>query len=281
MGVGPSFLLAVAVGIAGVGPAGAQLRRDALVQTVGAAETGEALFGVGVTRVTDAVFPLSGLNGDLTSAPVLHAAWAVGPRVAFEVKGAARQVLTIERRDRLPAVPLDRSVDEGTTRDVGDFELAVSFAPLGEPEGFSVGGYLGVKLPNSDETRGIGANTTDATIAALFSWLSGRWRTAGWFGVAILEAPSEAFEQNDAFAYAFESSWRAGPRWRLSLGTRGQMSTRRVSPRGTEDLGEIRTSVEWRRGPVAVDAGLGRGYSARSGDWHLRAGIAWLLAAEP
>lgn len=276
MRAGPSFVLAVAVGLAGSGPMAAQLRRDALVQTVGAAESGEALLGVGVTRVTDAAFPLSGLRGDLTAVPVLHAIWAVGPRVAFEVKGAARQVLSIDERDRLPAVALDPSVRDGTTRDVGDFELAVSFAPLGEPEGFSAGGHFGVKLPNSDETRGIGSNTTDVTIATLFSWLSGPWRAAGWFGVAILEAPSQTFEQNDAFAYALESSWRAGPRWRLSLGTRGRVSTRRVSPRGTEDLGEIRATVEWLRGPFAVDVGLGRGYSARSGDWNLSAGIAWL-----
>ncbi|WP_419948843.1 hypothetical protein [Candidatus Palauibacter sp.] len=281
MGAGPSFFLAVALGLAGTGPLAAQLRRDAFVQTVGAAASGEVLFGLGVTHITDAVFPLSGLSGDLTAAPVLHAVWAVGPRVAFEVRGAVRQVLSIDGSDRMPAVPLDPSVDDGTTRDVGDFELAVSFAPLGGPEGFSAGGHLGMKLPNSDETRGIGSNTTDVTIAALFSWLSGRWRAAGWFGVAILEAPSQIFEQNDAFAYAFESLWRASPRWRLSLGTRGRVSTRRLSPRGTEDLGEIRATVEWRRGPVAVDAGLGRGYSTASGDWNLRAGIAWRLAGGP
>ena len=281
MGAGPSLVLAVVVGLTGVGPAAAQLRRDALVQTVGATESGAALLGVGVTRIAGAVFPLSGLSGDLTAAPVLHAAWALGPRVAFEVRGAARQVLSIDGRDRPPAVQLDPSVRDGTTRDVGDFELAVSFAPLGGPRGFSAGGHLGVKLPNSDETRGIGSNTTDVTIAALFSWLSGRWRAAGWFGVAILEAPSQTFEQNDAFAYAFESLWEMSPGWSLSFGTRGRMSTRRVSPRGTEDLGEIRATVEWRRGSVAIDAGLGRGYSARSGDWNLRAGVAWLLAGGP
>ena len=97
------------------------------------------------------------------------------------------------------------------------------------------------------------------------------------FGVGILEAPTRSFEQNDVFAYAFESLWRVGPNWGLSLGTRGRASTRRVSPIGAGDLGEVRASVEWRRGKLAIDAGLGHGYSEMSGDWSLRAGVAWVL----
>ncbi|MDE2663843.1 MAG: hypothetical protein OXI39_12675 [Gemmatimonadota bacterium] len=259
-------------------PAQGQLRRDALVQPVGDTRSGEALIGAGVSRTANADFPLAGLGGDLTAFPELHAAWAVGPRIVFELKGAARKTLSIERRDSVSSVDLDPSLAGGTSRDVGDFELAVSFAPIGRATGFSAGGHLGVKLPNSDETRGIGLNTTDITIAALVSWGSARWRATGWFGVGILEAPIDVFEQNDAFAYAFEGQWDATPNWRLSVGTRGRASTRRVSPLGTGDLGEVRATVEWRRRPLAIDVGLGHGTTPLSGDWNLRAGVAWTLA---
>ena len=278
---GLSLLVAVLIGLGGAAPLSAQLRRDGLVPAVATAEPGDALFGVGVTHIADAVFPLGGLRGDLTSAPVLHAMWTIGPRVVFDVRGAVRQSLSIKAREGSPAVDLDPAVREGTTRDVGDFELAVSFAPIGRREGFSAGGHLGVKLPNSDETRGIGPNTTDVVIAALFSWGSARWRATGWFGVGILEVPAQPFEQNDAFAYAFESHWRATPDWRVSVGTHGRASTRRVSPLGAGDLGEVRATLEWRRGPIAVDAGVGHGYTEMSGAWTLRAGVAWLLHAEP
>ncbi|MYC88034.1 MAG: hypothetical protein F4X22_07335 [Gemmatimonadales bacterium] len=261
-------------------PAEGQLKRDALVQPVGLGG-GEALIGVGFTRTANAAFPLAGLEGDLNAFPVLHAVWAIGPHAVLELKGAARKALSIEARDPAPAIELDPSVRDGTTRDVGDFEVAVSLAPLGGPMGFSAGAHVGVKLPNSDETRGIGTNTTDVTIAALFSWGSARWRATGWFGVGILEVPIEPFEQNDAFAYAFEALWDATRNWRLSVGTRGRTSTRRVSPLGTGDLGEFRATVEWRRGPIAIDAGLGRGTTALSGDWNLRAGVAWTLARDP
>ncbi len=259
-------------------PAEGQLRREALVQPVGGARSGEALLGVGASRTANADFPLAGLGGDVTAFPEFHAAWAIGPRVVFELKGAARKMLSIERRDAVSSVDLDPSLADGTSRDVGDFELAVSFAPIGGTTGFSAGGHLAVRLPNSDETRGIGLNTTDITIAALFSWGSARWRATGWFGVGILEVPIEPFEQNDAFAYAFEALWNAAPDWRLSIGTRGRTSTRRVSPLGTGDLGEFRATVEWRRGPFAIDAGFGHGTTALSGDWNLRAGVAWTLA---
>ncbi|WP_419162187.1 hypothetical protein [Candidatus Palauibacter sp.] len=271
----------MAIGVAGVAPATAQLRRDGLVQHVGTARSGDALIGIGVARVANAAFPLSGLTGDLTSAPVIHAAWAIGPRVVFEMKGAARQILAIDARDRTPPVALDPAVLGETTRDVGDFELSVSFAPLGGPKGFSAGGHLAVKLPNSDETKGIGPNTTDVTVAALFSWISTRWGATGWFGVGILEAPLQSFEQNDVFAYAFESWWTPGGDWRFSMGARGRTSTRRISPLGAGDLGEVRATIEWRRGPVAVDAGVGRGVTEMSGDWNLRAGAALLLAGNP
>ena len=259
-------------------PAEGQLKRDALVQPVGLGG-GEALIGVGFTRTANAAFPLAGLEGDLNAFPVLHAVWAIGPHAVLELKGAARKALSIEARDPAPAIELDPSVRDGTTRDVGDFEVAVSLAPLGGPMGFSAGAHVGVKLPNSDETRGIGTNTTDVTMAALFSWASARWRATGWFGVSILEVPAEPFEQNDAFAWAFEALWDAAPSWRLSVGTRGRASTRSISPPGTGDLGELRATVEWRRGPVAIDAALGHGTTEMSGDWNLRAGVAWTLAA--
>ncbi len=269
--------LAAALGVALAGPAAAQLKRDALVQPVGVGD-GQAIMGVGFTRTTNAAFPLAGLRGDLNAFPVLNAAWAIGPHAVLELKGAARKALEIEARDPAPAIEPDPSVRDGTTRDVGDFELAISLAPLGGPRGFSAGGHVGVKLPNSDETRGIGTNTTDVTIAALFSWASARWRATGWFGVGILEVPAEPFEQNDAFAYAFEALWDVAPTWRLSVGTRGRSSTRRVSPPGTGDLGELRATVEWRRGPVAIDGAVGHGTTEMSGDWNMRAGVAWTLA---
>ncbi|MYH08756.1 MAG: hypothetical protein F4143_01055 [Gemmatimonadales bacterium] len=273
----PAFL-AVALGIVLPATAAAQLKRDALVQPVGL-ERSEALIGIGFTRTTNAALPLAGHGGDLTAFPVLHAAWAIGPHAVAELKGAVRKVLSIESRDRAPAIALDPSVRDGTTRDVGDFEIGVSIAPLRGPGGFSAGGHLGVKLPNSDESMGIGTNTTDVTMAALFSWASARWRATGWFGVSILEVPAEPFEQNDAFAWAFEALWDAAPSWRLSVGTRGRASTRSISPPGTGDLGELRATVEWRRGPVAIDAALGHGTTEMSGDWNLRAGVAWTLAA--
>ena len=212
---------------------------------------------------------------------MLHATWAIGPRVVFDVRGAVRQSLSIKAREASPAVDLDPAVREGTTRDVGDFELAVSFAPIGRREGFFRRGAPGCEA--AQFRRDAGHRSKYDRCRDRGALLLGVRALAGhgWFGVGILEVPAQPFEQNDAFAYAFESHWRATPDWRVSVGTRGRASTRRVSPPGAGDLGEVRATLEWRRGPIAVDAGVGHGYTEMSGAWTLRAGVAWLLHAEP
>ncbi len=197
----------------------------------------------------------------------------------LEVRGAARQALRIKSRGQSSAVRLYPAVQSGgTTTDVGDFEVAFTFAPIGRAEGFAAGGHVGLKLPNSDERKGIGSNTTDVTLAGLFSWASPRWRTTGWFGVSILESPADLFEQNDVFAFAVESLWQVSRSWSIAAGTRGRISTRRISPAGAGDLGELRATAVWSRGSISVDAALGYGYTEMSGDWSLRGGVAWLLS---
>jgi len=240
--------------------------------------TGDVLLGLGIRHETGATFFLSGLSGDLTSLAVVHLAYGIGSRALFEVKGASWQVLSIDAATGETPVNLDPGVEDGVTADAGDFELALSFLPIGRVQGFSAGGHIVVKLPNSDEGRGIGSNTTDVTIAGLFSGGGARWRATGWMGVGILEAPVQPFVQNDVFAYAFEWLWRANRRLRLGVSVLGRASTRGRVPLGTEDRGELRVSGEWRLGQAAVDLALARGYTGMSGDWSLQAGLAWTLA---
>jgi len=260
----------------------AQLSRGSIVQPVADTRRGDVFFGIGVRHETNARFPVAGLTGDLTSYADLRFALGVGERALFEVRGPVRQVLAIDTRGSA-AVTLRPDVADGTTSDAGDFELSFSFLPLGSRRGFSAGGHVFVKLPNTNETRGVGPNTTDVTIAALLSWGAQSWRATGWAGVGILEAPVEAFEQNDVFSYAIEWSWEADERVRLALGARGRASTRGSVPLGTEDLGEVRVRGEWRVGGsrvggTRVDVGLGRGFAGNSGDWLFEAGVSWMVA---
>ena len=242
------------------------------------ATQGDALVSLGMRYETNIGFPLSGLQGDLTSAPYIHLAYALSDRSVFEIRGTAWQMLSVKSSQENPAVLLDPSVADGTTADVGDFELSFSFLPVGSPNGLSAGAHIVSKLPNTDETKGIGLNTTDVTIAALLSWGAENWRATGWIGVGILEAPVKSFEQNDVLSYAVEWLYRMNDHLRVAVGARGRASTRGVIPLGTEDLGEFLASGEWRIDQILLDVGFGHGFTRNSNDWLLEGGVTWALA---
>lgn len=274
---GPVLFLALAVCPAlavEAAPLAAQASRQTIVPPAPETRRGDLLVGVGIHRSFDATFPLAGLSGDMWSLGRLTFAYGLGDRVLLEVAGDVWRVLNIERRSG-PAVPLEPGVDDGTTADAGDFEISVAFTPLGAPRGLSGGALIGVKLPNSDERKGIGTNTTDVTLAALLSWGGERWRLGGLLGVGILEAPLEEFEQNDVLAYGVEGELDLATHGRLALGLEGRASTRDVVPLGTGDLAELRAAFEWRPREWGWDVAISRGLVGGAGEWSVGVGLSW------
>lgn len=259
--------------------AAAQLRRDPALQPVPDVRRGEWLIGLGAAIGFDAAFPLSGLSGDLASLGRLTFAYGLGDGVLLEIRGDAWRVLTIDERGE-SRVPLDPGVEDGRTSDAGDFRIGFLFTPIGSRSGFAAGGHVEVKLPNSDETKGIGPNTTDVRVAALASWGAARWRATGSLGIGILEAPLESFEQNDVLAYAAELLLKLGSRVRLALGVDGRAATRGRVLAGTEDLGALTLGADWRHGAWTIDAGVSRGLATSSADWSVGVGLSWSRLSE-
>lgn len=249
----------------------AQARRDPTVQPVSEVVAGNVLFGGGLAYGYGLSFPLSGLEGDLLSVGRLTIAYGLADRVLLEVRGDLWRTLSVDREGP-SAVPLDADALDGRSGDFGDFRIGFLFAPFGSSQGFSAGAHVEVKLPNSDEKKGIGVNTTDVRLALLGSYGSTRWRATASLGVGILEAPLENFEQNDVFVYAGEIVYRAGSRVRLALGVEGRASTRGRVPVGTEDVGEAVLGVDYHVGPWLLDMAMTGGVVADSPDWGIRVG---------
>lgn len=268
--------LALPVGVTG------QMRRDPSVQPVAEIRRGDLLVGVGLSYGANQTFPLLGLRGDLLSVGRLTLAYGLADAVILEIRGDLQNVLYLEPDPDAaperpePAVPLDPGTLDGTTHDFGDFRIGVLFAPIGSKEGLSAGGRLEVKLPNSDETRGIGTNTTDVRLSLLGGFGCGPVRATADLGVAILEAPLEGFEQNDVVVYSAELLYRMlEGRIRLALGLDGRAATRGHVLLGTEDLGEIRAGGEYAAGRLALDGEVALGYAGTSPDWAFRIGAAY------
>ena len=205
--------------------------------------------------------------------------YGLGARAAIGLSGAAFQRLKIGERTASPVV-LDPGVDDGVTTDAGDFIVTASFAPLGSSSGLSAGGLVEVRLPNSDETRGIGTNTTDVTLGLIGAWSATRWRASALVGIAIEETPLNPVDQNDLVAYALDLLVNAAERLRVSFGVSGAANTRGTAPAGTESHGMARAGVEWLVGPWRLDASLGRGIVATSAGWRVAAGFAWTATGD-
>ena len=255
-------------------PAAGQARRASFVQHAPTIGRGELLVGLGIGRAVGGKYPLAGFEGDLWSLGHVSIVYGLGEHASLSVRGDVWRVLSIETAS-VPSLPLDPGTADGTTSDAGDFEIALAFAPLGDASGIAGGALIEIKLPNSDETRGIGPNTTDVTLALLGSWGGGPWRATGILGIGILEAPLESFEQNDVVVYRFEGQYQVTERLGLSAGLAGHASTRSHVAVGTEDTGQVRLAVDWNTGPLTLDIGLAAGLAGISPDWRWSGGVAW------
>jgi hypothetical protein len=238
----------------------------------------QLFIGVGSALAGGAEYTLSGLSGDLIRLASVTVDYAFAPGAVVRVQGDALKLFRVKSRGPA-AIPLDESLADGRTHDTGDFRVATMFRLLGGADGPSGGLHLEVKLPNSDEARGIGLNTTDFHGSVFGSWSRGPLRVTSSLGVGILEAPLEAFVQDDVLLYGTEVLLRpTDAPYRLSLGAAGRENTRGRVPLGNEDRGAAILGADLFVDDWIVDTGFALGYAGTSPDWEVRAGISRVLS---
>src|SRR5215813_14588062 len=128
------------------------------VETVPA---GDVRAEVGFDFLQDVGFPLSGLRGDETSVGVLNLRMGISKIAEIEVEGAIQNFLDVKSRGA-SFVPNLQLTGVNSTHDTGDFSLATKirlFKPSGKKPGLAF--KFGFIMPNSNQARGIGTNTTN------------------------------------------------------------------------------------------------------------------------
>jgi hypothetical protein len=286
--------LAVALGIllavaAPNGHAQNALRRDAPIQPLALARTGDLLFGFGAGYESGVTVPLIAAWGDMTRIGIVKVAWAVADGVILEFGGDAYRALTVDSLGADPPVEPDEGVFDGKSTGAGDFYAGISFLVfrggaegVGGGPGFGVGGRLEFNIPDSNQAEGLGTNTTNIRMSVLGSYGNGPWLVTGDVGIAILEAPLVNFEQNDVIVYSAEVLY--GPHAALPLrvyaGVIGRASARSTVPIGTEDTGDVLAGADLRLGRWLIDASGAIGYAGLSPDWRVTGGIALLVGRD-
>src|SRR3990172_8318250 len=194
-------------------------QRPLLTEDVDIIPPGTLRIETGIDFLQGAKFPASGLTGDLTRVGVIGVNIGFAPNVEFQIEGVAQNYLSIN--SQMPgAIPLSLMPGATTSNDTGDFSLWAKIKLRSETSrGPALGFRFGVQLPNSNQSRGIGLNQTNAYGSLLVGKKfghQGRFNTFGNLGIAILTAPTALFSQNDVLTYGAAGIFRINKQFSLA-----------------------------------------------------------------
>jgi hypothetical protein len=263
------LFLACAVGP--FAPASAQ-QRPLTTQDPEVIGDGHVLVEAGVETGSNATYPLSGLRGDRFALPV-GVCLGLGRFAELQLDTGYTWLGIDSRQD----APLAFRVPPGVTRtsDIIDVTVATKLRVLSEgTRRPSVAVRFATRLPNASNESGLGLDTTDFYFSILIGKTIRSTRIVGNAGIGILGNPLVATIQSDAFRGGLSIA-RAVARGVDIVGEVNGQSVwfAKVPPPGAEPLGEVRAGVRVTRGPQRFDGGILVGFTERSPDFGVMAGV--------
>lgn len=200
---------------------------------------------IGFDFLQDVDFPLSGLTGDLTSVAVTHLRLGIGKMIEVQLSGAAHNFLSVKQQGA--SFTTVQLTGVNSTHDTGDFSLSTKIRIFGESSRRPALAFqFGFVMPNSNQARGIGTNTTDVFAGIILQKHFGRLNVFGNVGIAILQAPLAGFTQNDVLTYGAAFIYPLHKRVNLAGEVFGRQSTQNIGPDliGSESRGQARLGLQ-------------------------------------
>jgi len=197
---------------------------------------------VGFDFLQNVDFPLSGLSGDLTSVGVVDVRLGVGRMVEVQLEGAVQHFLDVKNKQGALFGSLELT-GPNSTHDTGDFSLITKvriFPETGRRPALAM--RFGFQMPNSNQARGIGTNSTDVFAAFILQKHFGKLNLFGNLGLAILQSPNAKFSQNDVLIYGGAFTYPMHRRFNVAGEVAGRHSTRTINAdlAGTESRSQAR-----------------------------------------
>ena len=201
---------------------------------------------IGFDFLQDVGFPLSGLRGDETSVGVVDLRMGVGKIVEVEVEGAIQNFLDVKSRGT-SFVPNLSLTGVNSTHDTGDFTLATKVRILkNEGRRPGIAFKFGFIMPNSNQARGIGTNSTNVFALVALEEQIRKLSVFGNLGIEILQAPNALFTQNDVLMYGGAFRYPILRNVNLVGEVNGLYSSRSVNDAliGTQSTGQARVGLQ-------------------------------------
>ena len=201
---------------------------------------------IGFDFLQDVGFPLSGLRGDETSVGILDLRMGVGTIVEVEVEGAMQNFLDVKSRGT-SFVPNLSLTGVNSTHDTGDFTLATKVRLLkNEGKRPGIAFKFGFIMPNSNQARGIGTNSTNVFALLALEEQIRKLSVFGNLGLEILQAPNALFTQNDVLMYGGAFRYPILRNVNLVGEVNGLYSSRSINDAliGTQSTGQARVGLQ-------------------------------------
>jgi len=228
-----------------VGYASAQ-QRPLLTEDPRLIPNGAFVMETGFAYARKAQFPLSGLKGDEYSVFVNGLNFSLGPRAEFQINGTVQNFVK----------------SGGDWRnDFGDWSLSTKIQLVPETHVLPVISFRPTMvLPNSNDSRGIGTNSTSVFGSILTGKSIGRGFVFGNVGIGILTDTVHVRAQQDVLTYGVAGVLPVNTRISLLSEVNGLKNPRSSPSPGTESRAQVRMGLQVRtigvRWDVAATAGV-------------------------
>jgi hypothetical protein len=237
-------------------PAGAQ-QRPLVTEDPEPIGAGRVLLETGIDFAADQQYPVSGLEGNLWRVPTIGISVGISSIAEFQIDGGPFNHLAIQHRNPAPLSHL-LTVTGNSTSDVEDIVIGTKIRLFAEaPKHPAFAFRFATKLPNAENEKGLGLDTTDFYASLLAAKTVQSIRVVGNFGLGILGDPTVGDRQNDVVTYGLSFARALTNRAEVVGELNGRISTRKGTAfPGTETRGLLNLGGRYTRASVRLDAGL-------------------------
>ena len=266
-------------GLMMIGVAGASAQQRPLVtedpETIG---SGLILFEGGFDAQHEVTYPVSGLEGNLLRIPTLGLSFGLSSIAELQIDGGLYNRLNVTSRQEAPlSNQLDFTGDK--THAIEDLVVATKIRLWSETPGRPAFGVrFATRLPNASNESGLGLDTTDFFVSALFGKTVQSIRFVGNAGLGILADPLRGDSQNDVLTYGFSVARAVSQGLEVVGEVNGRLDTRDGDPPvGLESRGALRIGGRFTKSTVRIDGGLIVGMTSLDTSIGFTAGVTWVF----
>jgi hypothetical protein len=246
-------------------------------ETIGA---GRLLLEGGLEYDHDAIYPVSGLRGNLLRLPLVGVSIGVSSIAEIQIDQASFSHLSITSRTRAPLTDLVTATGTSTT-DADDLIIGTKIRIARETTTRPAFGFrFATKLPNAGNESGLGLDTTDFFATVLAGKTTESVRIVGNIGLGILGDPTNGNRQNDVLLYGVSFARAITNAAEVVGEVNGRANTRAAGPLpGTESRSIVRMGLRYTLGGWRGDAGLLLGATNRDPGIGFIVGFTYALTA--